>query len=105
MSATALCGSEHRGLDWLDGGATMVCTLPVGHRGYHWGGKDGLQPWPKKRGLIHLPGPEEFPNDKIGIRPNGGFCPHKHPRHGECDLRFNHPGCHARRGAIWKTHS
>ena len=100
-----ICGETHPGLEWLDNGQELVCSLPPGHKGYHWGGKDGLQPFPRKRGLIHLPGPEELPNDQIGIRAHGGFCTNRHPVKGECDLRFNHPGCHARRGAIWKTHS
>jgi hypothetical protein len=92
MSATAICGSTHPGLDWFKGGAEMVCDLPPGHRGYHW---FEFQPWPRKRGFIHLPGPDELPNDQIGIRPHGGFC-------NNCDLRWNHPGPHARRGRIWK---
>ena len=103
MSATTICGAEHPGLEWLAGGATMVCTLPEGHRGLHWGGRDGLQPWPRKLGLIHLPGPQELPNDQIGIRPMGGFCNEKHAIHGECDLRWSHNGPHARRGKIWEA--
>lgn len=97
-----ICGATHPGLDWLDGGAELVCGLLSGHAGYHWGARDGLQPFPRKRGLIHLPGPEELPNELIGIRPHGGFCTNKHALKGECDLRFRHPGPHARRGKIWK---
>lgn len=103
MSATALCGSEHPGLAWLDGGATMICTLPPGHRGYHFGGgSGGIQPWPRKKGFIHLPGLPELPNELIGIRAHGGFCNGKHPTHGECSLRWRHPGPCANRGHIWK---
>jgi len=94
-----LCGDEHPGLEWFKGGGKLVCDLPAGHRGYHW---FDMQPWPRKRGLIHLPGLPELPNDQIGIRPYGGFCTNKHPVKGECDLRWGHPGCHARRGRIWK---
>jgi hypothetical protein len=96
-----ICGETHPGLRWLDDGAELVCSLPAGHRGLHWGGKDGMQPWPRKKGFIHLPGPEELPNEAIGIRPYQGFCTNKHPLFGECDLRFRHPGPHARRGKIW----
>ena len=101
--AEQICGDTHPGLEWLDGGAMMICTLPPGHRGYHFGGgSGGIQPWPRKKGFIHLPGPEEVPNELIGIRPLSGFCTNKHPVKGECDLRFRHPGPHARRGKIWK---
>jgi hypothetical protein len=101
MSDYVICGTEHPGLPWLDNGAKMHCTLPAGHRGYCWGGRDGMQPWPRRRGFIHLPGPEELANELVGIRPYQGFCTAKHPAHGECDLRFKHPGAHARRGKIW----
>jgi hypothetical protein len=102
MSATTICGDTHTGLGWLDGGATMVCSLPTGHRGMHWGGKDGLQPWPVKKGFIHLPGPEQLENELIGIRPHGGFCSNRSQTGLECDLRWGHPGVHARRGHIWR---
>lgn len=98
----SICGDIHAGLEWLANGQEWVCTLPPGHRGYHWGGgNDGMQPWPRRKGFIHLPGPEELPNEAIGIRPYGWFCTNKHDAFGECDLRFRHPGPHARRGKIW----
>lgn len=97
-----ICGEKHPGLDWLDGGAELVCGLHPGHKGYHWGARDGMQPFPRKKGFVHLPGPEELPNDHVGIRPYGGFCTNKHPVHGECDLRWHHPGAHARKGRIWR---
>lgn len=103
MSSENICGDRHPGHSWLNDGEEMTCTLPPGHRGYHWGGgNDSMQPWPRKRGLIYLPGPEELPNEAIGIRPFGGFCPERHPVHGECNLRHQHPGPHARQGAIWR---
>jgi hypothetical protein len=101
VSDDNICGDRHPGLAWLDEGREMVCSLSPGHRGLHWGGRDGMQPWPRRKGLIHWPGPEELPNDAIGIRPYGGFCINKHPTYGECDLRFKHAGPHARRGKIW----
>jgi hypothetical protein len=98
-----ICGATHPGLEWLGNGEELICSLPEGHRGYCWGGRDGMQPFPRRRGFIHLPGPEQLPNAEIGIRPMSGFCNNRHPVHGECDLRWHHKGAHARRGAIWRA--
>jgi hypothetical protein len=103
VSDKEICGDTHPGLEWLGGGQELVCSLPPGHRWYHWGGLDGLQPWPRKKGFIHILGPDMLPNDQIGIRPYGGFCTERHLLHGECQLRWRHPGPCASPGKIWKT--
>ena len=105
MSDKEICGDIHHGIECFNNGQEMVCSLPSGHRGYHFGGQDGLQPWPRKKGFIHLPGLPEFPNDQIGIRPHGGFCNGRHVSGTECQLRWRHNGPCAARGKIWKTRS
>lgn len=62
----------------------LPCDLPADHEGYHWHGD--VIPWPD--------------NERIAIRAPGAFCTGK--KNGkDCQLKWLHPGPHARPGMIW----
>lgn len=91
----------------LDPAQTLTCELHAGHAGYHW---RGVQPWPDPDPSPSATGAfQMLSNDRIGIRPYGGFCNQKtlvnsglnNERLVDCMLRWQHPGPCAAPGLLW----